>query len=275
MVTGGEGQVGSALERAGREAGHDMRMMSRRALDITSVRSAGEGLSRQRPDLVINAAAYTAVDRAEEETEQAFSINQTGPQNLAETCQKMGLPLIHISTDFVFDGLKDGPYLETDPCAPLGVYGQSKWLGEQAVTRTLDRHLILRTAWVFGGATSFVETMRRLAGTRQDISVVDDQKGGPTPAAAIADCLLVMAEKALAAGFSDWGIYHFCGTPPVSWYEFAGYILKDRAGVTVHPIPTRDYPTPAKRPANSVLACGRIADVFGIQQPDWRDYLAD
>ncbi len=274
LVTGKNGQVGSALLSA---APHNITVIAldRAALDITDRNSIDTTFAEITPDIVINAAAYTAVDKAEEDQEAAYAANKGAPGILAEACSAMDIPLIHISTDFVFDGDKRDPYSESDECNPLSVYGKSKWGGEQEVASKCGKHIILRTSWVFGGEQNFVNTMRRLAQTRDEISVVDDQRGGPTAAADIAKCLIKIASDVVVSGFNNWGIYHFCGEPSVSWYEFACEILKNNPQVTVKPIPTTSYPTPAKRPTNSVLDCQKIQAVFGISQPDWRDALTE
>ncbi|MBL4906553.1 MAG: dTDP-4-dehydrorhamnose reductase, partial [Sneathiella sp.] len=230
--------------------------------------------NKYTPDVVINAAAYTAVDKAEEEQDTAYAVNRDGPEILAAACSITDIPFLHISTDFVFDGNKKEPYSEKDKCNPLSIYGKSKWEGEKALIAKCTKHIILRTAWVFGGDQNFVKTMRRLAETRDVLSVVNDQRGGPTAALDIAASLIRIAKAVVSSNFSDWGIYHYCGNPSVSWYEFACEILKNKPSVTVKPIPTSSYPTPAMRPANSVLACEKIRTVFGISQPDWTAALS-
>ncbi len=274
LVTGKDGQVGGALQDiAASRDDLEVIALDRQALDITDKQAVLDCVAVSDCDAVINAAAYTAVDKAEEDRETAFAVNRDASGFLAEACADKNIPLIHISTDFVFDGRKSGAYQEDDLCAPLGIYGQSKLEGEQRINRVGGKYLILRTAWVFGGKANFVNTMKRLAKDRPEISVVADQRGGPTAAQDIAACLLVMADKAIEPDFADWGIYHYVGAPSVSWYEFASEILKDYPGVTVNPIPTSGYPTPAARPANSVLDCTKIQTVFGLTQPDWRQRL--
>jgi len=273
LITGARGQVGQELTRLCAAHGHDCLAAGREELDIGRSHSVNRLVSDFQPDVIINAAAYTAVDRAESEPDAADRINHLGALNLAEAASDCGAVLLHISTDFVFDGTKEGPYKEQDPCAPLSVYGNTKYQGERAVQDVGGRYIILRTSWVFGGEVSFVETMRRLAADRDELNVVSDQRGGPTPASEIAAVLVDIATKVTKTGFSDWGIYHFSGAPAVSWYEFACEILSGHPSIQINPIPSSGYPTPATRPANSVLKCQRIKDIFGIEQPNWREFL--
>ena len=273
LIAGANGQVGAELTRLVKSEGIEFLAAGRTEMDIGSRHHVMTVVKEYQPDIIVNAAAYTAVDRAESEPDAANRINHQGALHLAEAAAEFGAILLHISTDFVFDGTKEGAYVEQDTCRPLSVYGQSKYDGERAIRDVSDKHIILRTAWVFGGEANFVKTMRRLAADRDELNVVSDQRGGPTPARAIAESLIRIAKDVLAPEFAEWGLYHFTGSPSVSWYEFACHILKDHSGVKVHPIPTSGYPTPATRPANSVLDCQRIKDVFGIEQPDWRDYL--
>ncbi|MCG8493212.1 MAG: dTDP-4-dehydrorhamnose reductase [Sneathiellales bacterium] len=273
LITGAAGQVGEALQTAAEERGLSFSAMTRQQLDISSRADVERVVTETGATLIINAAAYTAVDLAEEDADAAYTVNRDGPKTLADVAAKENIPLLHISTDFVFDGEKTGAYLETDPCNPLSVYGKSKWEGEKAITDVLSRHVILRTAWVFGGEKNFVSTMRRLAKERSQVSVVNDQRGGPTSAQSIAEALLTIAFHVDDPEFCNWGIYHFAGSPSVSWYEFASAILEGDPTTEVLPIPTTDYPTPATRPQNSVLNCSKIKSVFGIDQPDWRQEL--
>tara|TARA_R110002111_G_scaffold260377_1_gene331663 strand:+ start:783 stop:1628 length:846 start_codon:yes stop_codon:yes gene_type:complete len=272
LVTGANGQVGQALQSVAPAHGADINAFDRQALDISDRAAVKAAIEAAAPDVVINAAAYTAVDKAEEEVEAAFAINAMGPENLAAACGD--IPVLHISTDFVFDGKKPGAYVEEDPIAPLSVYGKSKAEGEARVAAVSHKHIILRTAWVFGGAQNFVNTMLRLGETHKELNIVDDQKGGPTAAADIADALLKIAGKVSDDGFTDWGIYHYCGAPAITWYGFAKAIFEGRETPVLHPIPTEEYPVPATRPKNSVLDCGKIKRVFDIDQPDWRKALS-
>ncbi len=273
LVCGANGQVGQALTALGGNADLNVIGLDRKELDIGNRDQIENCLNHYKPDVLVNAAAYTAVDKAESDADAAHLINGAAPGYLAAASAARAIPFLHISTDFVFDGTKAGAYSETDTCNPLSVYGLSKYEGEGAVQKANPQHIILRTAWVFGGAANFVKTMQRLAKDRDQINVVSDQFGGPTSAKDIAAALVDIARQVVAPDFEDWGIYHFTGQPRVSWFEFAAHILKDETNVTVSPIPTSDYPTPAKRPANSVLDCSKIEAVFGLQQPDWRNQV--
>ena len=272
LVFGAGGQLGRELLRADPPPGGTVAGVTRAEADITQSRSIETALDRVRPTLVINAAAYTAVDKAESEPEAAFAVNRDGPALLAAACRARELPLIQVSTDYVFDGTKAGAYNEDDPVAPLGVYGASKEAGERAVREALEAHVILRTAWVFGAfGGNFVKTMLRLAESRPELGVVDDQTGCPSPARAIAAAILAIAGSGLGA----WGTYHFAGRPPVTWHGFAAAIFAARArrcgeaGPRLKAITTADYPMPARRPANSVLDGSKLARVYGIEPAHW------
>jgi len=283
MIVGAKGQVGNCLVNAASSLGFIILAVDRDELDITDRVAVSTQVSAFKPDVIINAAAHTAVDKAEVELDASYAINRDGPAYLAKAAHGVGAVMLHISTDYVFAGNKDGLYVETDPVDPQGVYGASKLAGEVAVAEHCARHLILRTAWVFGEhGNNFVKTMLRLGSQRDSLGVVADQFGGPTYAGDIAAALLAMAQRALQPDFMDWGIYHFAGEPHVSWHGFATTIFD--AGVAqgllvqsplVNPIATADYPTPAKRPANSRLDCSRIHAVFGIMPSDWQAALSD
>lgn len=283
FITGSKGQVGQCLVQQGSRIQWQVYAVDRDELDICDQAAVFAAIQSFKPDVIINAAAHTAVDKAEVEIDASYAINRNGPAYLAEAAQQVGAVLLHISTDYVFAGNKDGLYVETDPVDPQGVYGASKLAGEVAVAELCARHLILRTAWVFGEhGNNFVKTMLRLGSQRDSLGVVADQFGGPTYAGDIAAALLAMAQRALQPDFIDWGIYHFAGEPHVSWHEFATTIFA--AGIAqgllvqsplVNPIATADYPTPAKRPANSRLDCSRIQSVFGIMPSDWQAALSD
>jgi dTDP-4-dehydrorhamnose reductase len=283
LVTGSRGQVGHCLMQQVESLPWSLLAVDRDELDISEREAVLRTVAQWQPDVIINAAAHTAVDRAETEVDASYAINRDGPAYLAEAAHHVGAVLLHISTDYVFAGDKDGLYVETDPVDPQGVYGASKLAGEQAVAEHCSRHLILRTAWVFGEhGNNFVKTMLRLGSQRDSLGVVADQFGGPTYAGDIAAALLTMAEQSLLEDFKDWGIYHFAGEPHVSWHGFASYIFS--AAVSqgllhqaplVNAIVTTDYPTPAQRPANSRLDCSRIATVFGIMPSDWTAALRD
>jgi dTDP-4-dehydrorhamnose reductase len=230
---------------------------------------------KDSPDLVINAAAYTAVDQAEQEPDAAFAINRDGPAALAEACAKIGAPLLHLSTDYVFDGMKAGPYCEDDPVNPLSVYGASKEAGERAIRARLPDHLILRSSWVYAPeGRNFVRTMLRLARECEEVRVVDDQRGSPTAAADIAGALIAAAGRILAGG-RDFGTFHFCGQGATSWHGFAQAIFEVSQGrrPRLLAVPSSAYPTPALRPANSVLDCGKFRRSYGISARPWRESL--
>ena len=272
LVFGRTGQVAVELQRL---AGPDFEVeaLGRDAADLADPASCAAHVARSRADVVINAAAYTAVDRAESEPELAMTVNGEAPGALARACAEQGLPFLHVSTDYVFDGAPGRAWREDDPVGPLGAYGRSKLAGEQAVSAAGGSHAILRTSWVFAAhGANFVKTMLRVGAERERLTVVDDQIGGPTAAADIAAALATMA-RAFAQGRGTPGIFHFCGAPPVSWRGFASEIFAQSGWARtpeVAPIRTEDWPTPAARPRNSVLDCSRIADVYGVAQPDWR-----
>lgn len=279
LVFGATGQVGTAL-RSGRWPGVAVAALSQADVDLTVPAALGAAVRETECDVVVNAAAYTAVDRAEQEPEAAFAVNRDGPAHIAAACAAAGLPFIHISTDYVFDGTKVGAWNEDDPIHPLGVYGASKAAGEVAVRAALDRHVILRTSWVFAPqGYNFVRTMLRLAETRDRLRVVADQTGCPTAAEGLADIIVAVARR-VAAGEGSWGTFHACGAPPTTWHAFAERIFEERRRLTGRPSPvveaitTADYPTPARRPANSVLDGTRLAERYGLSLPDWRPALA-
>ena len=280
IITGCKGQVGHCLtERLKDKA--EILALDQEGLDITDEQAVNKTVFNFKPDYIINAAAHTAVDRAEEEIELSNAINRDGPRYLAEAAQQVNAVILHISTDYVFDGEGEKPYLESDQTAPQGVYGQSKLAGELAVAQSCPKHLILRTAWVFGEhGNNFVKTMLRLAQTRDELSIVGDQFGGPTYAGDIADALITMIEFVEQGQHPKWGTYHFSGMPYASWYDFADKIfqLAESKGVLnkkpkLSSIPTSAYPTPAKRPASSRLDCSKIENQFGIKSSDWNAAL--
>ena len=280
LVVGAGGQVGHELCRFAWPAGSRLAAFGHDGVDITSRTAVAAAVAREQPDIVINAAAYTAVDRAESETDKAWAGNCTGPLNLAAVCGDAGIPLIHLSTDYVFDGGKEGAYREDDAVKPLGAYGQSKEAGERAVRGLLPQHVILRTAWVYSAhGHNFVKTMLRLAEGRPVLRVVADQVGSPTSAADIAAAIATVVRQ-IEAGKGCWGTYNFAGAGAVSWHGFAEAIFELATPwrgppPRVEPITTAQYPTPARRPANSVLDCRRIAEAFGIVPRPWRDALAE
>lgn len=279
MITGAYGQVGCCLTQQAQANGWDVLALDRDKLDITDPQSVNALVKEYLPDVIINAAAHTAVDKAETEIDASYAINRDGPQYLAEAAASVGAAMLHISTDYVFAGDKDGVYTESDPVAPQGVYGASKLTGEQAVAAANAKHIILRTAWVFGEhGNNFVKTMLRLGSQRDQLGIVADQFGGPTYAGDIAAALLAIAEKTVAAPETiNWGVYHFAGEPHVNWHQFAQAIFDNAVAQQLlakapqlNALTTADYPTPAKRPANSRLDCRKIFNEFGIQPSDWQ-----
>ena len=276
-VTGATGQVVRALvERA--PVGVTVVTLGRPLIDLADPAGIAPALARIGADVVVNAAAYTAVDRAETDSAAAFAINAAGAGAVAAAARSLELPLIHISTDYVFDGTKTAPYVETDPTGPTGVYGASKLAGELAVMDAHPDAVIARTAWVFspfGG--NFVKTMLRLAATREEVGVVADQLGNPTSALDIADAVLAMAANLVARPREQAlrGLFHMTGSGEASWADFATHIFAISGAhggpvARVKAIATSDYPSPARRPANSRLDCSRLAQVHGVRLPDWR-----
>lgn len=280
LITGCNGQVGHCLtERLTKQA--EVLALDYEGLDITDRDAVLNKVAVFQPNYIINAAAHTAVDRAEQEVELSYAINRDGPSYLAEAAKECGAVMLHISTDYVFDGVGDKPYQESDTTGPQCVYGKSKLAGEQAVAAHCPQHLILRTAWVFGEhGNNFVKTMLRLAQSSDELSIVGDQFGGPTYAGDIADALIAMVQHLEQGKRAKWGVYHFSGMPYASWFDFANAIFQEAEQhdvLTKQPklssIPSSAYPTPAKRPANSRLDCCKIENQFGIKPSDWNAAL--
>lgn len=271
LVFGHSGQVATELRQ------HDgVVALGRDRVDVADPLACEAAIRSHAPRAVINAAAYTAVDKAESEEPLAERINGAAPGVMARTCADLGIPLVHISTDYVFDGQGTDAWRPQDPIAPQNAYGRTKAKGEAQVREAGGRHAILRTSWVFSAhGANFVKTMLRLSEGRDHLNVVADQMGGPTPARAIADACLTMADQ-LCDDAQKSGTYHFCGAPEVSWHGFATQIF-ELAGrkVDVSPIPTSEFPTPASRPLNSRMDCSATLAAFGIAQPDWRTALID
>jgi dTDP-4-dehydrorhamnose reductase len=276
FLLGADGQVARALREA---AEADPRVIvgvgARPDVDLARPETILPALSAFAPDLVINPAAYTAVDKAESEPDLAFAINRDGAGAVAAAAAALGAPIVHLSTDYVFDGAKPAPYVETDPVAPQGVYGRSKLAGERAVAAANPRHITLRTSWVYAPfGANFVRTMLRLAGERDTLRVVDDQVGRPTYAPDIAAAILAIARRLDEGGWRGAyaGVTHLAGATDISWCGFARAIVAGGAArggrrPAVEPIATADYPTPARRPANSRLATARLAELFGVSLP--------
>lgn len=271
LVFGRSGQVATELGRLAPDA----RFLGRDVADLTDAAACAALIRDSGCAAVINAAAHTAVDRAESEPDLARAINAAAPAAMAAACAALDVPFVHISTDYVFDGAGDRPRVETDPTGPLGVYGATKLAGEQGIAAAGGQWAVLRTSWVFSAhGANFVKTMLRLGAEREELRVVADQHGGPTPAADIAAACLTMV-RAMQADASRGGIYHFSGAPDTTWAGFAREIMA-QAGLAcrIADIASSDYPTPARRPANSRLDCAAIDRDFGIARPDWRAGLA-
>ncbi|MFM2588581.1 dTDP-4-dehydrorhamnose reductase [Vibrio sp. TBV020] len=282
LITGCNGQVGHCLtERL--EGKAELLALDYHKLDITDQQAVDKVVAEFKPKYIINAAAHTAVDKAEEEVTASYAINRDGPKYLAEAAQQCGAVILHISTDYVFDGEGEEAYKESDLTGPQGVYGESKLAGEVAVAEACTKYLILRTAWVFAEhGNNFVKTMLRLAENRDELSVVGDQVGGPTYAGDIANALIRMMEFIEAGNQAKWGVYHFSGMPYASWFEFAKQIFsvaEQKQIISKQPqltaISTSAYPTPAKRPANSRLDCSKVVEQFGIKPSDWQQALTN
>ncbi len=279
LVTAAQGQVGHALTTQKKDSTIEIISLPRQQLDITDPISLQSAIEQVKPDVLVNAAAYTAVDKAESDTAAAYRVNETGAENLARACKQIGISLIHISTDYVYSGEKVQPYTEDDATGPLNVYGASKLAGDRAIAAILEEHIILRTSWVFGlHGNNFVKTMLRLGKERDELRIIDDQRGGPTAAEDIAITILTLCQ-AIQSRKAAWGLYHYSGQPTTSWFGFATAIF-NRAkamgfdlGVSVKPIPSTDYPTPATRPKSTILDCSKLKNRYNIDQPDWRERL--
>ena len=283
LVFGGDGQVGRALDEATTPPGWRVVALGRAAVDITNADQLARAIGAHAPAVVVNAAAYTAVDKAEGDSDAAFRINATGAGLVAKAAAAAQATVIQLSTDYVFDGQASRPWREDDAVAPLGVYGASKAAGEDAVREATRRHVILRTSWVFGvHGNNFVKTMLRFGAERPALKIVADQVGRPTSAHDLAAAILAIAAK-LGQGVATakaYGTFHFANAGAVSWYEFAREIFTQAAtrggpSPELAAIPTRDYPTPAQRPAYSVLDCDKLAGLYGIEPRPWQPALGD
>ncbi|MHC8346506.1 dTDP-4-dehydrorhamnose reductase [Pseudomonas sp. RT6P73] len=280
LISGQHGQVSRELQLRLAAVG-ELVVLGRDQLDLAQPQQIRQQVQRVRPDLIINAAAHTAVDQAESEPELAFAINATGPGVLAEEALALGIPLIHYSTDYVFDGSKAEPYNEADAPNPLGVYGNSKLAGEQAITDVQGQHLILRTSWVYSThGRNFLLTMQRLLQEKPEMRIVADQIGAPTWAGTIAVSTLALIERWKAGQAGAWGTYHLTAQGETSWFGFAqaiGQALREQGKPCANllPIPSSDYPTPAARPLNSRLDCSRLQREWGVSQPDWQTALRE
>jgi dTDP-4-dehydrorhamnose reductase len=271
LVFGQSGQVATELARHVPE-GAEMICAGRADCDLSIPENAAMAIAFHRPDMVLNAAAWTAVDKAEENADLARKINSDAPRHMAVACANLDIPLVHVSTDYVFDGAGDAPFHPDDPVGPLGVYGATKLAGERAIVETGGRYVILRTSWVFSAhGANFVKTMLRLGADRNQLNVVADQIGGPTPAAAIADAMITIG-RALCDG-AECGIEHFSGAGDTSWAGFAREIMAQaNLNCKISDITTAEYPTPATRPLNSRLDCSGLTR-FGVTRPNWQHHL--
>lgn len=277
LVVGSNGQVGTELCLLMKQQGREVIPADLPEIDITRPDSVNRFVGKPEIDIVVNAAAYTAVDKAESEPELAFAVNAKGPELIAEACQRKNIPLIHISTDYVFDGTKDTPWTESDPISPIGIYGQSKAKGDALVAAGIENHIIIRTSWVCSAhGANFVKTMLRLGREMETIRVVDDQTGCPTFASDIAEAIGAVIEHHESGKVMPWGIYHYCGKDAVTWYGFAQEIFRqaepywDFKMKSLIPIPTSEYPTATARPMYSVLDCSKITENFGIHPGSWQ-----
>lgn len=280
LITGQHGQVSLALQQRLQDLG-ELIVLGRDQLDLADVDQIRQQVRAQHPDLIINAAAHTAVDQAESEADVAFAINAIAPGVLAEEAEALGIPLIHYSTDYVFDGNKPAPYTEADTPNPLGVYGQSKLAGEQAIAAVGGEYLVLRTSWVYSNhGKNFLLTMQRLLQEKPHLRIVADQIGAPTWAGTIANSTRALIDRWQAGKAGEWGIYHLTAQGETSWFDFAAAIAEQlRAGGTacaeLEAIPSSAYPTPAKRPLNSRLDCSRLQQQWQVSQPQWQDALRE
>jgi dTDP-4-dehydrorhamnose reductase len=279
LILGASGQVGTELQQSFADAG-DVTACDRRTTDLSRHEELRSVIRRLRPSVILNAAAYTAVDKAESEPELAMTINGAAPGVIAEEAAKLAALLVHYSTDYVFNGAKKSPWVETDPTHPLNMYGQSKLTGERAIQQVGGRYLIFRTSWVYGPrGHNFLRTMLRLGGEREQLKIVDDQFGAPTSSLAIAKATRAIVDKALVT-LPESGVYHMTSSGETTWYRFAEEIFSryhQRTGEkipAVIPISSSDYPTPATRPSNSVLSNEKLQGTFGTALPDWRSALS-
>lgn len=281
LVTGGAGQLGIELARAALPAGWEVLALDRAALDLTDPAAIAGKVAERDWAAVINGAAYTAVDKAESDQVAAWTVNALAPAAFGEACAKAGIPLVQVSTDYVFAGDKQGAWDVDDPVAPLGVYGASKLGGELAVRTSGGRHAIVRTAWIVSAqGHNFIKTMLRVGATRDSLTVVDDQHGSPTSAADLAQALVTIAVRLAEDPGAPTGTFHFSNAGAITWAGFAAEIFRQSAArggpsAAVAPISTADYPTPARRPANSLLSTHAIRAAYGIEPRPWAEALGD
>ena len=275
LVFGGDGQLGQELTRASAASAVPLTALSRAQANITDRVAVGDAIKRHDPLVVVNAAGYTKVDLAETDSEAARHANEFGPATIGAACAAAGVPLIHLSTDYVFDGRKPNGYVEGDPIAPINVYGHTKAAGEQAIRESTPLHVIIRTSWIYGEfGKNFLKTVLHLAATRDELPIVADQRGCPTSTPDLARAILAIAPQLLSARI--WGTYHFTGAGVTTWHGFASRIVAAQAPLTgrtprVTAITTAEFPTPARRPANSELDCGLFERVFGVCGRPWTE----
>lgn len=276
LIIGANGQLGWELARQCRNLHLGFIGLDLPEYDVTDYEKSAAVFREYQPWIVINASAYTAVDKAEEDYGNAYKVNQDGPLNLARCCRDAKIPLIHISTDYVFNGKSEKPYKEDDPVSPLGVYGKSKEAGECEVRQVLPEHIIIRTSWVYGvHGNNFVKIMLRLAHERDSINVVNDQYGCPTSAKDLAEAVL-MVSKRIKDLKKDWGTYHFCGSGVATWYGLADYIIRCARKyqpmklLSLNPVSTSEYPTLAERPRYTAMDCRKIEQTFHIKRNPWK-----
>lgn len=282
LITGANGQVGACItQKLDNLADIKTLPLTKELLNIANKQAVFDKINEFKPDVVINCAAYTAVDKAEQDTETCYAINELGPKYLAQACNTINATLLHISTDYVFDGTKPDSYSEDDITNPQSVYGHSKLAGEIEVAKNCKKHIILRTAWVFGEhGNNFVKTMLKLVETRDTLGIVADQFGGPTYAGDIADTLITITQQLKEENNDLYGIYHFSGMPHVSWYDFATEIFQSAKRYALiknipnlNAISSEEFPVPAKRPQNSKLCCDKIEKNFSIKSSNWQKTL--
>ncbi|OUS31447.1 dTDP-4-dehydrorhamnose reductase [Gammaproteobacteria bacterium 45_16_T64] len=281
LLTGGpNGQLGAEIIQAFKTEPFELTPLARSQLDITQAQDCIDIIRNLQPDIVVNVAAYTAVDKAEDEQEAAYSTNRNGTHNLAIACANEHSPLIHISTDYVFDGLQVTPYKESATANPSTIYGKSKWEGEEKLRNTLREHIIIRTSWIFSQyGSNFVKTILSLC-ERDNINIVHDQTGAPTSAQSITQAIISLCHRYNNNKTLPWGTYHFTGTPQTTWYDFAANIVDIAyktelvsTEIKITPITTKQFPTKTNRPTNSTLNCDRILSALGISQSNWKDDL--
>lgn len=280
LLTGANGQLGLCFQDCISDF-IELTALSSKELDITCKAAVQKVVNTFKPNVIVNCAAYTAVDKAESEPELAHAVNCKGPENLAYAAAMLDIPLIHVSTDYVFDGNATEPYVPTDATSPQGVYGQTKLAGEQAIKAIISKHIVIRTAWVFSEyGNNFVKTMLRLASERDELGIVADQHGCPTYAGDLAALIVAIVSRIKSGDFSDYGLYHFCGDKAVSWFEFAESIFAVKSKLNadfsipkLNKLTTEQFPTPAKRPKYSVMQDNRLSLLNLPNASHWQDSL--